>query len=177
MIKCRPGTLSIGSGAMSKGNRPVVCLDTSIFISFLKGDDSYSMLCRDVLREAQNGLFSAITSTLSIVETVHLAKPDVANEEVENSIKALYEVPWLTMWQLNKAVAYESSRLSRKYRGTTKDTPHDSVFVATAKLAGASRVFTTDQRFIRRFADNTEGVIITSPTLFNRQLNLPLDEC
>lgn len=176
MTKCRLQTLSIACGALSKGARPVVCLDTSVFISFLKGNDSYSALCRDVLREAQSGLFSAITSTLAIVETVHLAKPEVADDEVEHRIKAFYEVPWLTMWQINKAVAYESSRLSRKYRGTTKDTPHDSVFVATAKLAGATRVFTTDQRFIRRFADNTEAVIVTFPTLFSRQLTLPLDE-
>ena len=130
-------TSSIGRGTVTKGDGPLVCLDTSIFLSFLKGNDPHSAACRDVLHEAQSRLFTAITSTLAIVETVHLAKPEVADEDVGHRIKTFYEVPWLTMWQINKAVAYESSHLSRKYRGTTKDTPHDSVFVATAKLAGA----------------------------------------
>ncbi len=161
---------------MVKGDEPLVCLDTSIFLSFLKGNDPHSAVCRDLLREAQVGLFTAITSTLAIVETVHLAKPEVADDEVEHRIKTFYDVPWLTMWQINKAVAYESSRLSRKYRGTTKDTPHDSVFVATAKLAGVSLIFTTDERFIRRFDNNVEGVKVTLPTTFNHQLQLPLED-
>ena len=122
-------------------------------------------------------MFTAITSTLAIVETVHLAKPEVADADVGHRIKTFYEVPWLTMWQINKAVAYESSHVSRKYRGTTKDTPHDSVFVATAKLAGALWVFTTDERFIRRFDNNAEGIKVTLPTAFNHQLQLPLDNC
>lgn len=143
---------------MTKGNGALVCLDTSIFLSFLKGNDPHSAACRDVLYEAQKRLFTAITSTLAIVETVHLAKPTVNDEDVAHRIETFYEVPWLTMWQINKAVAYESSHLSRKYRGTKKDTPHDLVFVATAKLAGALWVFTTDERFIRRFDNNTEGI-------------------
>ncbi len=68
--KCWPETLSIGPGAMRLGNQPGVCLDTSVFIFFLTGNDLYSALCRDVLQEAQSALFFAITSTLAIVDSI-----------------------------------------------------------------------------------------------------------
>ncbi|MCY0878215.1 MAG: PIN domain-containing protein [Firmicutes bacterium] len=56
---------------MSKA--PVICLDSNVFIAFLRGDEAFSNVCRQVLEEARDGKIQAVTSALALVETVHLA--------------------------------------------------------------------------------------------------------
>lgn len=126
---------------------PRVCIDSSIFIAMLKGDapdEPDSSLCRDVLSEATRGLIGAVTSALAIVETVHLARAE-SEDNIAERIRQLYGSSWLQVWTLDSPLAFEASRLSRRYPAHGRNnSPHDSVFVATARLAGASQVFTLD---------------------------------
>ncbi|MHB1630266.1 MAG: type II toxin-antitoxin system VapC family toxin, partial [Bacilli bacterium] len=148
---------------MTNREVPIVCLDTNIFISVLRGNEENSKLCQDVLLEAHEGVFRAVTSTLAVVETVHVSKEEVAEEDLEEMIKNLYTQPWLTVWNVDFPIALESNRLSRQYRGGKKNSPHDTIYVATAKVCRASYIFTLDQAFIRRFDSNQESVSVEPP--------------
>jgi predicted nucleic acid-binding protein len=152
----------------------VVCLDSNVFISFLRGDEPHSDLCREVLSDAQRGSIRAVTSSLAVVETVHLSQPTAPENEIASVIRDLYTQRWLIIWNLDLPIALEASRLSRLYRGSRRSTPHDAVYVATAKAAKASRVFTVDSDFIKRFEANDEGVVVEWPRPWDRQQRLPL---
>lgn len=153
---------------------PVVCLDSNVFISFLRGDEATSDVCREVLTDAQRGIIRAVTSSLAVVETVHLSQPDAPEDEVAKTIRELYAQGWLTIWNLDLPIALEASRLSRLYRGGKKSTPHDAVYVATAKAAKAPYVFTVDGDFVRRFTGNAEGVSVEAPRQLDPQQRLSL---
>jgi predicted nucleic acid-binding protein len=153
---------------------PIVCFDSNVFIAFLKGNEFDSSLCRHVLEEAARGAIRAVTSSLAIVETVHLAGLSDDEAEVQKAVRDLYAQPWLTVWTLDVPVAMEASRLSRRYRGSQRDTPHDTVYVATAKASHATHVFTLDERFVNRFAGNTEGIAVVHPFTQDGQLSLDL---
>ncbi len=158
---------------MSRGV-PVVCLDSNVFISFLRGDEAASHTCHEVLAEAKRGVIRAVTSSLAIVETVHLSQPNVPEEDVAQTIRDLYAQRWLTIWNLDLPIALEASRLSRRYRGGKKSTPHDTVYVATAKASLATHVFTLDDDFVRRFSPNAEGVTVEPPHPLDPQPHLSL---
>jgi predicted nucleic acid-binding protein len=153
---------------------PIVCFDSNVFIAFLKGNEADSSLCRDVLEEAEHGAIQAVTSSLAIVETVHLAGFSGDEAEVEESVRNLYTQPWLKVWTLYVPVAIEASRLSRRYRGSRGDTPHDTVYVATAMASHATHVFTLDERFVNRFAGNSEDIAVVRPFKQDGQLTLDI---
>ncbi len=157
---------------MANREAPIVCLDTNVFISALRGNEKESKLCQDVLLEARDGVFRAVTSTLGVVETVHVSKEEVADEDLKEMIKNLYTQPWLTFWNLDFPIATESNRLYRQYRGGKKNSPHDTIYVATAMVCRASYVFTLDQAFIRRFDSNQENISVVLPFLFTQQMKL-----
>lgn len=124
--------------------------------------------------DAQRGSIRAVTSSLAVVETVHLSQRTAPEDEIASVIRDLYSQRWLTIWNLDLPIALEASRLSRLYRGSKRSTPHDAVYVATAKAARASRVFTVDSDFIRRFDGNAEGVTVEWPCPWDPQQRLPL---
>jgi predicted nucleic acid-binding protein len=152
---------------MSKA--PIICLDSNVFIAFLRGDEAFSNLCRQVLEEARDGKIQAVTSSLALVETVNLAGD--AAEDAEQKINLLYRQSWLRLYDLTRAIAAKASSLSRKYPGGRKhNSPHDSVYVATALAAGASMVYTLDEHFISRYTNNGEGVSVCHPRSQDPQL-------
>lgn len=93
---------------------PTVCLDSNLFISFLRGDEPTSRAGADVLTDAAKGGIHAVTSSLAIVETVHLSNPSAPESDVEATIRSLDSPPWLKIWNLDTPSAREASRLSRR---------------------------------------------------------------
>lgn len=123
----------------------VIGLDTSIFIYHLEAHPRYRPLTQEVLAGVQAGQWTAITSTVTVMElTVHpwrLGQSAVAREYET----LLAHFPNLRLADVTRDVARRAAQLRGRYRLR----PADALQVATALLLGATAWLTNDHELVR----------------------------
>jgi predicted nucleic acid-binding protein len=122
-----------------------VGLDTVTFIYHIEQSPAYAEVVGPLFVALEQGYFRAVTSVITLLEIAvgpfQLQRPDVA---------ATYELlltryPNLTMRDVDRDVAREAARLRAQHGVGVAD----SLQLATALEAGASRFVTNDRRLAR----------------------------
>ncbi len=130
-------------------------LDTSIFIYHLEQHPRYSPLTREILSAVEGGRWTAVASTVVLMElTVRpwkLDRPDVARAYEE----ALIHFPHLALVNVTRAVARQAARLRAQHNLR----PADAIHVATALAHDATAFVTNDQDFAR--LDTPEIILLS----------------
>jgi len=120
-------------------------LDTPIFIYHLEAHARYLPLTQELLAGVQAGQWTAITSTVTVMELTvrpwRLKRPAVAREYEA----LLVHFPNLTLADVTRDVARRAAQLRATYRVR----PADALQVAAAQLRGATAWVTNDQGLIR----------------------------
>jgi predicted nucleic acid-binding protein len=123
----------------------VVGLDTSVFIYHFEAHPRYLPLTQELLTGVQEGQWTAITSTITIMElTVHpwqMGRSSVAREYEA----LLIHFPNLMLVDVNRDVARRAAQLRAHYNVR----PADALQVAATLLEGATAFVTNDRKLAR----------------------------
>lgn len=133
----------------------VIGLDTAIFIYHLEAHPRYLPLTQELLAGVQDGQWTAITSTVTVMELTvrpwQLDRPAVAREYEA----LLAHFPHLTLADVTRDVARQAAQLRARYRLR----PADALQVATALVHGAT-AFVTNDRLLTRLAPELDVVVL-----------------
>lgn len=133
----------------------VIGLDTAIFIYHLEVHPRYLPLTQELLAGIQAGQWTAITSTVTVMELTvrpwQIERPAVAREYEA----LLVHFPHLTLADVSRDVARRAAQLRAHYRLR----PADALQVATALVHGAT-AFVTNDRFLMRLVPALDVVVL-----------------
>lgn len=119
-----------------------VALDSAIFIYLLEQHPRYLPLLRPLFREVDRGGVQAVTSALTLLETL-VVPYRVGNRELAAKYEAiLTNGRGLTLAMIDLPVV----RLAAEIRASTSVRTADAVHLATALLAGCTAFLTNDRR-------------------------------
>lgn len=120
----------------------VVGVDTMVFIYHLEGNERYGPFTRTLFREVESGVRRAVTSTLTLLET--LVKPKVIGDEDmrDDYYYALTSFPNLKLRPVDEEVAETAAEIRARSGLRTPD----ALQVATCLVEGASAFITNDER-------------------------------
>jgi predicted nucleic acid-binding protein len=127
----------------------VIGLDTSVFIYHVESHARYLPLTGQLLAGVQAGRWTAITSTITLMELAvrpwQLGQPAVAREDEV----LLVNFPHLTVADMTRHVARRAARLRADHRLR----PADAIQAATALVHGATALVTNDRALTRLSVD------------------------
>lgn len=125
-------------------DKPLVYLETSVFLAHLNGEAGRSEDCTSVMIQAEAGETVALTSTVTLTEVIKISGGHLP-ETVEDTIESLFQSKWLHLIQLDRPVATRARQISRAHHLT----PLDAIHVASAVARGASRLLTYDHGILK----------------------------
>ena len=133
----------------------VIGLDTSVFIYHLEAHRVYLPLTQELLAGVEAGKWTAVTSTVTIVELT--VRPwQVGRPAVARAYEALLvHFPHLILADVTREVARRAAQLCARYRIR----PADALQVATA-LIHEARAFVTNDRQLTRLSPVLDIVIL-----------------
>ena len=136
------------------GDHARIGLDTLIFIYHLEQHPRYLALTRDLLSGIESGRWTAVASTVALMELTvrpwQLERPDVARAYED----ALIHFPNLLLADVTRDVARQAAQLRAAYELR----PADALHAATA-LAHEATAFVTNDRDFARF-DRLDVVLL-----------------
>ena len=135
-----------------------VALDSMIFIYLFEGDKRYDKVITSLFEKIETGKIKAITSVVSLIEAFSAPKLVNQPEKLIAFKRFFYETPNLTVFDVNKEIAIEASRLRREKLSLR--TP-DSIQLATA-IIGKAKYFLTNDNQVNKVVDLSVKVIILS---------------
>jgi predicted nucleic acid-binding protein len=126
----------------------VVGVDTMVFIYHLEGDERLEPFTRTLFSSVEGGERRAVTSTITLLET--LVKPkEIGDEEMRDDYYfALTSFPNLK----NRAVDEEVAEVAAEIRARGELRTPDALQLATCLVEGASEFITNDER-LRKIED------------------------
>ncbi len=133
-----------------------IYIDTNVFLYAIFADPSLGVSCKKILKAVEERLFECVISPLVPTEILAVAvrkRPETA----ETILDAIFSLP-LIVYPIDRTVLSEAVRIAAKYSLTG----YDSVHLATAKLASATRFITND-----RAIQGVKEVQIIAPMKFS----------
>ncbi len=131
----------------------LVFIDTAPLIYFIEGNSIYQNYLSQFFLAIDEGEFSLITSTITLLEV--LVKPIKSNEYeiVELYKNILTKSPGIEIIKINNSIAIRAAEIRAKYNLKTPD----SIQIATAIENKADYFFTNDERL-----KSVEGITVLS---------------
>jgi predicted nucleic acid-binding protein len=121
----------------------VVALDTAPLIYFIERHPTYHPVVRPLFAALAKGQFTAVTSTITLVETLvqplRTQQPDLAQRYQEILLRAKN----LTTYDMSPAIAIKAAGIRAEFNFRTPD----AIQLATAVHAGANFFLTNDRAF------------------------------
>jgi predicted nucleic acid-binding protein len=126
----------------------VVGIDTMVFIYHIEGNQRYRPFTRTLFKSVESGECRAVTSTLTLLET--LVKPkEIKDEEMRDDYYfALTSFPNLTLRPIDEKVAEAAAEIRARSGLRTPD----AIQIATCLVEDASAFITNDER-LRKIED------------------------
>lgn len=121
------------------GNIDLFCLDTSLFIYFFEQNPKFYKQAEIYFRKLEKGSVLGITTILTLTEILSYKNLVVPENKV---IIEFFDIPNLTVIEVNKPIAIEAARIRREYKFKLAD----SIQLATADVAKAKAFITNDNR-------------------------------
>jgi predicted nucleic acid-binding protein len=133
----------------------IVGLDTAVFIYHLEAHPTYLPLTKTILQLVQSGQFTAIVSTVTIMElTVHPWRQQRA--DIARQYEAvLVHFPYLQIVDVTRDVARRAARL----RATYNLRPADALQVATAVTHQAT-IWVSNDKKLKRLLPQLDVLIL-----------------
>ncbi len=133
----------------------LIGLDSALFIYHFEANSKYQTLTKMILRGVEQGAYSAVTSTVTIMEmTVHpwrAGRPDIAREYEA----LLAHFPNLKVAEVTRGAA----RKAAQFRAAYNIRPADALQVATALVNGATAWLSNDKK-LKRLGAEIEVIIL-----------------
>ena len=120
-------------------SKPLLFLDTNIFIYFFQDHPDFGQTARDIFARLTTTQVTAVTSTLTVTELLSIK---MTEEEVDTLYRRLLETPNLKIIGMDMAIAVTAARLRRRYGFRVPD----SLQLASALEVKADQFVTGDRR-------------------------------
>ncbi|HSW88174.1 MAG TPA: PIN domain-containing protein [Candidatus Saccharimonadales bacterium] len=118
----------------------IIGLDTNIFIYYFEENPLFLTLVDKLFKDLEKNKFKAITSVISLTET--LSFPKLPDNKIEFLHKGFSELSNFTIIDVTETIAVEAAKLRRKYHFRLGD----AIQIATAIQAKADIFITNDER-------------------------------
>lgn len=122
---------------------PLLAIDSMLFIYHLESYQSYVGKTTKLFKDVYRGKSHAVTSVVSLIETLSAPKLEQDPEKVDLFTRFFYETHNLTTVDVSGDIAQEAALLRRRY--ITLRTP-DSIQLATAIVKNAQIFVTNDKK-------------------------------
>lgn len=125
--------------------------DSSCFICFLnKNELERRAICEDILRNAQSGIVTLYTSTLTIAEVIYPRRSNLPNPRRLTPMEAtqignMFRWSWVKKTDVDQRVSFRAAEIARDYNLY----PADAIHAATAILLGVDALQRWDRDFNR----------------------------
>lgn len=126
--------------------KPIFAVDSMVFIYFFDQNKSYIDASERILKDAERGECTVVTSIISLTESLSPLK--YRDDEGARSaiVNFFYLTPNIHILDVTREVALEAARLRREYASLR--TP-DAIQLATAIASGADTFITNDARLAK----------------------------
>lgn len=121
------------------GNHKRVALDSNLFIYYFEDNPEFAPTIKKIFDKIINGSISAITSVISITETLSYPSPE---KVIDGITETFLNFPNIIIMDIDQQIAFEAASIRRKYSFRLPD----SIQLATAKLNKAQVFISNDQR-------------------------------
>lgn len=122
-------------------NKPLLCLDTNLFIYFFEGSDVLGKKVKKIFELLVTNKAAAVTSIVTQIELLSL---ETSEENIEHLLRLFLETPNLKIEDLGVEIAVEAARIRRVYHFRTPD----AIQLATAIYCQANKFITNDKRLL-----------------------------
>lgn len=122
-------------------------LDSNVFLGWLKGEVVQGVdrkqIADHLIRQAQQGVYPLITSTLTLAEVHKLRSGPVLPGDLDEQILAFFESDFIVFVDVDRLIGEAANRLCRRFNIF----PADAVHLASALRAGCDVLLAWDNRF------------------------------
>ncbi len=120
-------------------------LDSMVFIYFFEKREPYGSIARDFIAQIENGKILAVTSFVTIIETLSVAKLQTNPVLYDDIVSFFQTTPSLTIVFPHWEVSLATARLRQKY---SKLRTPDAIQLATAAIENVDYLVTNDKRLL-----------------------------
>lgn len=155
---------------MSKSSKLSHYWDSCTFLALLKNEADKINECLSVIKAAQAGQVTIVTSTLTFIEVVRLekGKPKLPKEH-EEKIRDFFKHEWIYIYDVNRKIGELARELMWQYESLK---PKDSIHVATAIRAKVDVLDTFDDGLIKLSSKIGAPPLLIQRPFLEAQLNL-----
>lgn len=122
------------------GNFRLVGIDSNIFIYYLEENPQFGSASKKIIDSLNGGNLRGITSVLAVSEIT--SKKELTENIAKDLEATLFEIPNLTIHDVNRKVAKETGKIRRRYGLRLAD----AIQLATAVQFKARAFITNDER-------------------------------
>jgi len=149
----------------------IVYWDADAFLGLINGESDKIAECDEVWREAQNGVFQIVTSTLTIAEVIFMKGVPKLDPAKRPIVTAFFRSPWIVMRPVTRSIA----ELARDVVWDNAIKPKDAVHIATAATDKIAEFHTFDKDLLSKSSVNVAGFVVNiSRPKGTGQTELPL---
>lgn len=147
--------------------------DSATFVAWLAEEEVDDRVgqCEPVIRAAEAGEVVLVTSSLTLVEVIHLKGHPPFKADKEEAIRLFFMHEYIHVRQLDRRLAEEARSLIWEHGFS----PKDSVHVATAVDARVEQLDTFDEGLCRKTAVIGDPPLLIGHPYVPEQIALPID--
>lgn len=127
--------------------------DSDAFLGWLQAETGKQAACRPVIRAAEKGEVTIVTSSLALVEVLTMRGETPIPKENAEKVEAFFRQPFIVVRNLDRRTAELARTIVWDLQVRAKDAAH----VATALLARVDVLETFDRQLIGRSPIKVEG--------------------
>ena len=142
--------------------------DAGVFCSFFnaKFEPERARIVHELLKEAESGMISIITSTISLVEVLKLDRAHPLTKDAEGKIIAFFEKPYIQLVAADRLICEEARHLIWKYPALEyKDAIHLASAIQFSNHMALDGLFAWDTDFTKLNQKITTKFRITEPVV------------
>lgn len=134
----------------------LVAIDTNIFIYYFEDNPQFGTASKKIIDALSSKSLSGVTSIIAISET--LSKKDLPIKIAKDIENDFFEIPKLTILEVDRKVAVKAAKIRREYGFRLPD----AIQLATAIISRVQALITNDDR-LKKFKELK--VILLAQTL------------
>lgn len=139
--------------------------DSCVFLGWLKAEPDKINQCEAGIREAEAGKLVIVTSTLTLAETLYLAKREKpVSKETRQKIQGFFENEYILLAELDRPTAELAQDVVWEHDIAHKDAVHVATAAALRERHGIEQLDTFDQPLCA-FSGKIQNLPIGEPNL------------
>jgi predicted nucleic acid-binding protein len=145
--------------------------DSDAFLGIINEEADKLPDCSDVWREAQQGTFQIVTSTLTVAEVSFMKGVPKLDPAKRQLVANFFRSPWITQRPVTRMVA----EMARDVVWDNAIKPKDAIHIASAAMDKIAEFYTFDNVLLNKTSVNVAGFVVNiSRPKGTGQVQLPL---